>query len=78
MPDGDVAASVGHSDIELLASEGLLTWICFHWTLGSVVQFVLIIYQSILPIFYTAPDFLMLMRFVLVKTHQHIIVFRLK
>ena len=46
--------------------------------LGSVVQFILIIYQYILPILYTIPDFFMLMRFVLVKAHQHIIIFGLK
>lgn len=78
MLDGDVAACMGHNDLELFASEGLLTWNCSHWTLGSVVQFVLKIYQSILPILYTTPDFLMLMRLVVVKAHQHIIVFRLK
>lgn len=78
MLDGDAAACMGHNDKELLASEQLLTWNCLHWTLGSVVQFVLIIYQYILPILYTTPDFLMLMRLVLVKAHQHIIVFRLK
>lgn len=37
MLDGDVAACVGHNDLELFASEGLLTWNCSHRTLGSVV-----------------------------------------